>query len=215
MRSVRVRRFRPGLTTLLAAAAVIVLAPVALASHYPGNFPEFSDPYTQDTDGDCAGDAIDPINIGWKGGDGGVSNVHDLITQHAGWSTGSGSVQNLKVQDTATSYDCKNQDNQRASGSNFASSRYHTRLWFIPRTRDFADKKTVGDAHYERINLTCGHAVSTFDGARDKLLEHFADAGHAIVYDGIWGNTRTFKQCNGAYVGSGGAGYYIGAGHRH
>lgn len=202
---------------LALAASVLTVAALAattaLANHYPGNFPEMSYPYTQEKDGDCKADAVDPINVAWRGSDGGISNVQDLLVQHADWGNRSGSEQNLKVHDNPSGYDCKTQGEQRSDGSNFENTRYHTRLWFIPNSRDEPEKKTVGDAHFEELQCP-GHKTVSFDAGRDRVINRMSNAGHSLNYD-YWGNSRSFRQCDGDYVGSGGAGYYIGAGHRH
>jgi hypothetical protein len=72
---------------------------------------------------------------------------------------------------------------------------------------------TTGDAHHEDLvffPVPCGHAVdsnggggSGFDQGRDELETGFAAAGHATrrVW---WGNTQSFKQCDGDYAASDG-----------
>ena len=71
----------------------------------------------------------------------------------------------------------------------------------------------VGAAHHEDLVLfpvPCGHAVdsngsrgSGFDQGRDELRDRFAAAGHAW-YRVWWGNTQSFKQCDGDYAASDG-----------
>lgn len=76
---------------------------------------------------------------------------------------------------------------------------------------------TTGDAHHEDLVMfpPCGHAVdesgpegSGFDQARDELRARFTVAGHAtsVVW---WGNTQSFRQCDGDYAGSDGWAVFI------
>jgi hypothetical protein len=60
------------------------------------------------------------------------------------------------------------------------------------------------------FRVPCGHAVdsngpggSGFDQGRDELVRRFASAGHPAerVW---WGNTQSFKQCDGDYAASDG-----------
>lgn len=202
------QRFVPLLAVLAAGLGLGVSA--ANANHYAGNFPEWSYPYTQANNQNCTTSATDPINFAFKGSNGGLSNSKTLLEFHMGWYNSSGGQQDLKVKTSSSGYACRDQGGQRASGS---TTRYHTRLWQIPYSLQVGKKKTAGDAHYEKF-IYCGHATRSFTGAIDKMINNFSFGGHAIEYD-YWGNTRSFRQCDGSYVGSGGAGYYFGAGHTH
>lgn len=203
--------------------AALALVGVADADHHPSNFPEMSYPYTEDKDGNCVNDPIDPINFAFQGDQGGLPNSVDLLERHVGWMNNSGSHQNLRVNVDGPGYDCRDQGNQRADDCGICE-RFHTRLWVIPSSLGTNYKRTVGDAHHEWV-VYCGHAVdpvgyyyefgSGFDWARTGVLNpEFENAGHNTWYES-WGNSRTFKQCNPWYAGSSGAGLWIGAAHAH
>ena len=98
---------------------------------------------------------------------------------------------------------------QRASG---LGARFHVRV--RGQHQDAAlGWVAVAGAHHEDLVLVpipCGHAVdsngpsgSGFDQGRNELERRFATAGHPTsrVW---WGNTQSFKQCDGDYAASDG-----------
>ena len=146
---------------------------------------------------------VDPINVVFHGW-GTWGRAVSQIEAHAGWSSTSGTTQWF-VDHGA----CRPMHAQRASGS---GSRFHVRL----RGQHSDDRlgwTTVAGAHHEDLvlfPLPCGHAVdsdgpggSGFDQGRDELRDRFAAAGHSW-YREWWGNTQSFKQCDGDYAGSDG-----------
>jgi len=146
---------------------------------------------------------VDPINVVFTVW-GTWGRAVSQIESHAGWTDTSGSGQTF-VDHGA----CSPMHAQRASG---VGSRFHVR--FRGQHPDATLGWTAtGDAHHEdfvTFPVPCGHAVdsngaegSGFDQARDELERLFADAGHATrrVW---WGNTLSFKQCDGDYAGSDG-----------
>ena len=98
---------------------------------------------------------------------------------------------------------------QRASGPGRSVPRARSR----PAPRRGVGWVAVAGAHHEDLVLVpipCGHAVdsngpsgSGFDQGRNELERRFATAGHATsrVW---WGNTQSFKQCDGDYAASDG-----------
>ncbi len=209
---------RAGMLLVSTIAALVALVAIAQGNHVPNeDFPEFSWPYTQAMDGDCQHDTIDPITTAFRGDSGGLSRTVWLVENHAGWTNLDGSPQNLRMRVSGPDYDCRSQGNQRANHGNFYPDRFHIRLWRIPASVS-PDLTTVGDAHHEDVTF-CGHAVdqngsavSGFDRGRDELSEAFFDAGHPVTHE-VWGNTRTFQQCDGGYAGSNGIGDLIGMPH--
>jgi hypothetical protein len=216
-----------------AVAAVVVASVVAAAGGVSGalaDFPDFSAQYTQDTDGNCQDDPIDPVNVLFKGEEAGYANTASQIELHANWPNQDGSAQNLRVNIEGGDFRCDRLATQRANGGS-DDSRMHIRLWPIPAARDGDEKKTVGDAHHEDwvswapwnpcgAPTGGGHAVdsngdngSGFDQGRRTLRHKFDEAGHSTDND-YWGNTRNFEQCDGDLAGSDGTGAVISIGHR-
>ena len=93
-----------------------------------------------------------------------------------------------------------------------ASARYHVRVRGQHQDAALGWVAVVG-AHHEDLVLVpipCGHAVdsngpsgSGFDQGRNELERRFAVPGHPTsrVW---WGNTQSFKQCDGDYAASDG-----------
>jgi hypothetical protein len=126
------------------------------------------------------------------------------IESHAGWTDTLGSNQYF-----VDHGNCALMHEQRASGT---LTRFHIRV----RGQHFDATlgwTATGDAHHEDFvvfPIPCGHAVdsdgpsgSGFDRGRDELEQRFASAGHP-TYRLWWGNTQSFKQCDGDYAGSDG-----------
>jgi hypothetical protein len=145
----------------------------------------------------------DPVNVVFHAW-GTWGRAQGQVESHAGWRSSSGSAQVFLDHGG-----CSPQHTQRASGE---GSRYHVRArgehW------DTAlGWAALAAAHHEDLvlfPLPCGHAVdsngsagSGFDQGRDELERRFRDAGHTTsrVW---WGNTRSFKQCDGDYAASDG-----------
>lgn len=157
------------------------------------------------THGECpAGIAnrIDPINVVFHGW-GTWGRAVSQLESHLGWTATSGSSQVFVDHGS-----CQPQHAQRASGN---GTRFHVRL-----RGQHPDSSlgwtTTGDAHHEDVVWfpPCGHAVdasgsggSGFDQGRDELLTRFAAAGHTTSV-AWWGNTESFKQCDGDYASSDG-----------
>jgi hypothetical protein len=186
---------------LLVLAAFASLAMVSVPSA-PAHF----DSTSRYTHGDCpeaTENRVDPINVvfsSWAT----WGRAASQIESHAGWTDTSGSGQTF-VDHGA----CYAMHAQRASGT---GTRFHIRI--RGQHSDAAlGWTTTGDAHHEdfvTFPYPCGHAVdadgpegSGFDQGRDELEERFASAGHA-TYREWWGNTHSFKQCDGDYAASDG-----------
>ena len=98
----------------------------------------------------------------------------------------------------------------------------------LPRVGAIADADPVwgrtarGDAHHEDTIVYPGcHAVdangpdgSGFDQGRRRLRELFAAGGHGWRSQ-FWGNTRSFRQCDGDYAGSDGYVVFLRVDHAH
>jgi hypothetical protein len=151
----------------------------------------------------------DPVNVVFHGW-GTWGRAASQVESHAGWKSTSGSGQ-LFLDHGA----CSVQHVQRASGE---ASRFHVRL----RGQHWDPAlgwAAAAAAHHEDLvlfPLPCGHAVdangpggSGFDQGRDALAAAFAVAGHATSR-AWWGNTQSFKQCDGDYAASDGWTVFVG-----
>lgn len=146
---------------------------------------------------------IDPINVVftiW----GTWGRAESQVESHAGWTASSGSAQAFTDHGG-----CVAMHTQRASGH---GSRFHIRLRGQHADATLGWTATAAAHHEDFVLLpfACGHAVdangaagSGFDQGRDELVRRFTSAGHSSsrVW---WGNTQSFKQCDGDYAGSDG-----------
>jgi hypothetical protein len=187
------------LAVVLAAAGLALgLAGTVAVAHF-----DRTSPYTHAGCPATPGNRVDPINVVFTGW-GTWGRVESQIETHAGWTAGSGSEQSFVDHDV-----CRPLHTQRANGER---TRFHVRI--RGQHPDAALGWTAtGDAHHEDLVLfpvACGHAVdssgpegSGFDQGRDELERRFAGAGHASqrVW---WGNSQSFKQCDGDYAASDG-----------
>ena len=181
---------------MVAAAAMAVAAPAA--AHF-----DASSKYTRT---DCPAtpeNRVDPINVvfsSWGTWGRAVSQVES----HTGWRATTGSGQTFVDHDA-----CYAMHAQRASGD---GTRFHVRVRG-QHPDPVLGWTATGDAHHEDLvvfPVPCGHAVdangsggSGFDQGRDELERHFAAAGH-VSWRVWWGNTQSFKQCDGDYASSDG-----------
>jgi hypothetical protein len=183
---------------------VLLLVPVALvavagaAAHL-----DQASPYTHLSCPGVAQSRTDPVNVVFHGW-GTWGRAQSQVASHAGWDASSGAGQ-VFVDHGA----CSPQHAQRASGE---GSRYHVRI----RGQHWSDAlgwAAAGAAHHEDLVLfpfPCGHAVdangpagSGFDQGRDELVARLAAAGHGS-FRTWWGNTQSFRQCDGDYAASDG-----------
>jgi hypothetical protein len=188
----------------LAGAGLLVLGafPLLLSGTAQAHL-DLRDRYTHSGCPATAANRVDPINVlfhGW----GTWGRALSQVESHAGWTEASGSVQSFSDHGS-----CFPMHGQRASGH---GSRFHLRVRGQHPDRALGWAATVA-AHHEDLvvfPIPCGHAVdsdgpggSGFDQGRDELRDRFAAAGHAsmLVW---WGNTQSFRQCDGDYAGSDG-----------
>jgi hypothetical protein len=183
--------------SLVAVLALAASAGPALA-HFDG-----TDQYTHRACPATAGNRSDPVNVVFTTW-GTWGRAVSQIEAHTGWTATSGSDQAFLDHG-----DCLQMHAQRASGH---GSRFHVRIRGQHRDSVLGWTATVG-AHHEDFVMfpsPCGHAVdsngpggSGFDQGRDELVRRFANAGHSssTVW---WGNTQSFKQCDGDYAASDG-----------
>jgi len=146
---------------------------------------------------------VDPVNVVFTGW-GTWGRAASQIESHAGWKVTSGSSQSF-VDHQA----CRPLHTQRASGE---GTRFHVRVRGQHPDTALGWTATAG-AHHEDLvvfPMPCGHAVdsdgpagSGFDQGREELAQRFASAGHPSqrVW---WGNTQSFRQCDGDYAASDG-----------
>lgn len=187
-----------GVATAMAVAVGLALVATPARAHF-----DSSHRYTHKGCPATATNRIDPINVVFTTW-GTWGRAESQIQSHAGWSNSSGTVQSF-----ADHGSCLPMHTQRAGGQ---GSRFHVRL--RGQHPDAALGWTAaGDAHHEDLvafPVPCGHAVdsngpggSGFDQGRDELERRFASAGHSTqrVW---WGNTQSFKQCDGDYAASDG-----------
>lgn len=145
----------------------------------------------------------DPINVVFHGW-GTWGRVESQVESHASWTAASGTSQLFLDHGS-----CSPQHTQRANGE---GTRFHVRV----RGQHWDDAlgwAAAAGAHHEDLvlfPLPCGHAVdangnegSGFDQGRDELETRFAAAGHATSR-AWWGNTQSFKQCDGDWASSDG-----------
>jgi hypothetical protein len=188
---------RVAIVTLAVGAALLLAGPSALA-HF-----DTVDRYTHKACPASTANRTDPINVVFTRW-GTWSRAVSQIASHLGWRTTTGTTQSF-----VDHGGCHAMHAQRASGN---GSRFHVRL----RGQHWDPSlgwTTTGDAHHEDLvvfPLPCGHAVdsngsggSGFDQGRNEVERRFAAAGHATrrVW---WGNTQSFKQCDGDYAASDG-----------
>jgi hypothetical protein len=145
----------------------------------------------------------DPVNVVFTGW-GTWGRAASQLETHAGWSSTTGSSQSF-----VDHGGCAPMHAQRASG---LAARFHVRIRGQHEDAALGWVATAG-AHHEDLVLfprPCGHAVdsngsggSGFDQGRNELERAFASAGH-VTSRVWWGNTRSFKQCDGDYAASDG-----------
>jgi hypothetical protein len=161
------------------------------------------EPYTHRTCPASPTTRTDPVNVVFHGW-GTWGRAADQVESHTGWAWTSGSSQSFVDHGV-----CRPFHAQRASSF---GSRFHVRL--RGQHPDVLLRWTAAAAaHHEDLvllPLPCGHAVdsngpggSGFDQGRDELRDRMALAGHAS-YRVWWGNTQSFKQCDGDFAGSDG-----------
>ena len=186
---------------LSAAGSVAALAAFSAgpaAAHF-----DSTSKYTYSTCPGTQQNRVDPINVVftlW----GTWGRAVSQIGSHAGWTNTSGSTEYFVDHGS-----CYPMHAQVASGS---FTRFHVRVRG-QHPDDVLGWTATGDAHHEDFVLfpiPCGHAVdsngssgSGFDQGRDELESRFATAGHR-TYRVWWGNTQSFKQCDGDYAASDG-----------
>jgi hypothetical protein len=184
--------------------AVALLSASAAQAHF-----DASSRYTQLSCPGAAATSADPVNVVFHGW-GTWGRAQSQVSTHAGWSSSSGTTQHLLDHGG-----CYAQHTQRASGE---GSRFHVRLrgqhW--DASLGWA---AAGAAHHEDLVLfprPCGHAVdangaagSGFDQGRNELEVRLVAAGHPAAR-AWWGNTQSFRQCDGDYAGSDGWVAFVG-----
>jgi hypothetical protein len=188
---------------LLAASLAVAGLLLGLGSSVAVAHFDATSPYTHAECPAAFGNRVDPINVVFTGW-GTWGRAESQIQSHAGWTATSGSAQSF-VDHGA----CRPMHTQRASGE---GTRFHVRL--RGQHADAALGWTAtGDAHHEDLVVfpaPCGHAVdsngpdgSGFDQGRDELERRFVSGGHPSSR-AWWGNTQSFKQCDGDYAASDG-----------
>jgi hypothetical protein len=187
---------------VVAVAALAVFAAAYVAPPAGAHF-DASDRYTHRDCPAAPANRVDPVNVvfyGW----GTWGRAAAQIESHAGWTSTSGTEQSFVDHVT-----CHVMHAQRASPG---GSRFHVRVRGQHPDAALGWTAAAG-AHHEDLvyfPVPCGHAVdsngpggSGFDQGRDELRDRFAAAGHAW-YRVWWGNTQSFKQCDGDYAASDG-----------
>jgi hypothetical protein len=191
------------LATFLVSFLAAGLSAAALATAPALAHLDAGEPYTHRSCPPSPATRTDPVNVVFHAW-GTWGRAEAQVEAHAGWSVTSGSTQSFVGHGA-----CLAMHAQRASGH---ASRYHVRI------RGQHPDPALGwvalaAAHHEDFVLfpiPCGHAVdangpegSGFDQGRDELLRAFAGAGHEVSL-AWWGNTRSFKQCDGDWAASDG-----------
>ncbi len=201
------RRGHAWSSEVLALALLPALPALALAWPVSAHF-DSSDRYTHGGCPATSANRVDPVNVLFRAW-GTHGRALSQTQSHAGWSDGGGSTQYF-----ADHASCAPMHGQRASGG-VLSSRFHVRV------RGQHQDPVLGwtasaSAHHEDFVFPCGHAVdangtegSGFDQGRNELRARFAAAGHAVSSANWWGNTQSFKQCDGDLASSNGYATYI------
>lgn len=190
------------MSRLLLVAPLVALGALLNVAGAPAHF-DSSGRYTHRA---CPGEAsnrADPVNVVFRRW-GTWGRAVSQLESHAGWRATSGSQQ-LFVDHGG----CAAQHAQRASGE---GSRFHARIRGQHWDEGLGWAAAVG-AHHEDLVLfpvPCGHAVdangpggSGFDQGRGELEARFVAAGH-VASRAWWGNTQSFRQCDGDYAASDG-----------
>ena len=164
---------------------------------------DVSDRYTHRSCPATVANRTDPVNVVFTGW-GTWGRAESQIESHADWSATTGTTQSFVDHGS-----CFPMHSQHASGQ---ASRFHVRLRG-QHPDAVLGWTTTGDAHHEDLvafPVPCGHAVdsngpggSGFDQGRDELEGRFSAAGHSTRWE-WWGNTQSFKQCDGDYAASDG-----------
>jgi hypothetical protein len=189
-----------GRSAVLVASVAVVAAVAArpALAHF-----DTSDRYTHAGCPATVANRTDPINVVFTGW-GTWGRAESQVQSHAGWGATSGSTQSFVDHGS-----CHAMHTQRASGQ---GSRFHVRVRG-QHSDTVLGWTATGDAHHEDLvafPVPCGHAVdsngssgSGFDQGRDELERRFVSAGHSTrrVW---WGNTQSFKQCDGDFAASDG-----------
>jgi hypothetical protein len=196
-----------GRTAAVVVGVVAVVGLLVAAGAAPAHFDDL-DRYTHKACPASVANRVDPINVVFTGW-GTWGRAVSQIESHLGWTATSGTTQSFVDHET-----CYSMHAQRASGQ---GSRFHVRVRGQHKDTGFGWTAT-GDAHHEDLvtfPLPCGHAVdsngsggSGFDQGRDELERRFAAAGHATSWV-WWGNTQSFKQCDGDYAASDGWAVFV------
>jgi hypothetical protein len=179
-----------------------VILGAALAGPASAHF-DASSRYTHQGCPALAENRVDPVNVAFHAW-GTWGRAASQIESHAAWTSSSGSGQSF-----ADHGGCYDAHAQRASGE---GTRFHVRIRGQHPDPSLGWTAT-GDAHHEDLvvfPVPCGHAVdsngpggSGFDQGREELRRRFEAAGHS-THRAWWGNTRSFKQCDGDYASSDG-----------
>jgi hypothetical protein len=187
---------------LIAAAVLVASGSLVLACAAPAHF-DTSSRYTHAACPGTAANRSDPVNVVFHGW-GTWGRADSQIVAHTGWTATSGTTQ-LFVDHAG----CLPQHAQRASGE---ASRFHVRIRG-QHPDPVLGWAAAGSVHHEDLVLfpiPCGHAVdangdqgSGFDRGRDELDARFRAAGHETSL-AWWGNTQSFRQCDGDYAASDG-----------
>ena len=185
------------------ALVVLVASAGALAGTPARAHFDAADRYTHKACPASATNRIDPINVVYTAW-GTWGRAESQVESHTGWTAGSGSAQSFTDHGG-----CGAMHTQRASGQ---GSRFHVRLRGQHPDAALGWTATAAAHHEDHVlfPVPCGHAVdangpggSGFDQARDELVRQFTSAGHPS-YRVWWGNTQSFKQCDGDYAASDG-----------
>jgi hypothetical protein len=191
-----------GMSRLLLAAVVLAGANFVLVTPAPAHF-DATGRYSHVACPGTTATRSDPVNVVFHAW-GTWGRAASQVVAHTGWTASSGFTQHLLDHGG-----CFAQHAQRASGE---GSRFHVRI----RGQHWDSGlgwAAAAAAHHEDLVLfpfPCGHAVdangpggSGFDQGRDELEARFRAAGHETSR-AWWGNTQSFRQCDGDYAASDG-----------
>lgn len=205
----------------------VSIAIVSVRAQRPRFAPPPLEQYTYNKGTGCAdGNQVDPVNMVFYGKYADPGNVIRAVRTATGW----GRVRLNSPQQILAGRRCLDELGEVADASS-VESRFHVRFFgrIDPWGRSIV---TYADPHHEDLVFKCvfskgipGHAVdkgtlldlqsgnpnyhgSGFDRGQVKVANALSGKGvSAVSY--IWGNTKTFRQCDGDLAASSGIVEYV------
>jgi hypothetical protein len=204
----KLRAISPGAHTFWTAVCGAVMVGLAVPALSQAHFVQSS--YAFGANACVVAQRSDPVTMIFYGFPATSHNVDTEVQRQAGWIYHTGGDQWLQSHGLCNHFDVQD-------ASQITLTRFHTRLWQMPGL-DLKNRFiTYATPHHEDFVILggCGfpgnHAVdangslgSGFDQGRNRLTGDFVAAGYSIGDVQFWGNTQTFRQCDGDDASSNG-----------